>query len=237
MATSFGRRRSLDTARVYVAPLTAALVVAVNSHPGPALVLAGGLILLAGGMRSAIAYPLSLMGVTRFLLAAMPALVGLAAIGVVLVIPPEESDQFVSEMLLGIPVAIAVGVAIEVGARAYLRGAPVRVAVLDDASFAFGLRQEMAETGIDEFELVGWLDTRGRSTDPAGGPETETLRAVIEGSGIELVVRGGPSMEADDRGASYSEVAEALIDLPVRMVDGNQLYEELFGHVPMGMMD
>lgn len=43
-------------------------------------------------------------------------------------------------------------------------------------------------------------------------------------------------MEGDDRGASYSEVAEALIDLPVRMVDGNQLYEELFGHVPMGMM-
>jgi lipopolysaccharide/colanic/teichoic acid biosynthesis glycosyltransferase len=29
-------------------------------------------------------------------------------------------------------------------------------------------------------------------------------------------------------------VADACLDLPVKMVDGNQLYEELLGHVPLG---
>lgn len=237
MARSFARRRRLRNARVYLPPLVGALAVAAAGHPGPALVLAGGLLLVGGGMRGAIDYPLPLMTVTRFLLALVPGLVGLAAVGAVLVIPPEESDQFAREILPGIPFALATGLLIELGARRWLAGAPVRIAVLDDSTFAYGLRQEMKETGIDDFELVGWLDTRGRRTDPSGGPKAETLRAVIASARIELVVRGRLAGHEADRGASYDEVAEALIDLPVRMIDGNQLYEKLFGHVPMGVMD
>ena len=59
------------------------------------------------------------------------------------------------------------------------------------------------------------------------------------GERIELIVCG-PN-QADVEGTRIEDVsarvADQCLDLPVRLIAANQLYEETFGHVPVGMID
>ena len=57
--------------------------------------------------------------------------------------------------------------------------------------------------------------------------------------GIELLVCAPP--ESADHGETIenvcARVADECLDLPVRLIAANQLYEELLGHVPVGTID
>ena len=56
---------------------------------------------------------------------------------------------------------------------------------------------------------------------------------------IDLIVCGPGAGDAE--GARIEDicarVADDCLDLPVRLIAANQLYEETFGHVPVGMID
>ena len=56
---------------------------------------------------------------------------------------------------------------------------------------------------------------------------------------IELIVCGPDPGDAEGSRIEdvSARVAEECLDLPVRLIAANQLYEETFGHVPVGMID
>ena len=49
--------------------------------------------------------------------------------------------------------------------------------------------------------------------------------------------RSTPTTAPTRIGDPYALIADSCLDLPVRMLDANQLYEDLLGHVPLGTTD
>ncbi len=124
-------------------------------------------------------------------------------------------------------VAAETAMVLELFAPAWMADCPVRIATLGAPDFALALDRELAENGLRSHELTGWID------QSIGDP----LRDVILANEIDLVVRvSGPR---GLRSGRLGEEAgfESLLDLPVRTIGADQLYENLFGHVPMGTID
>ncbi|MEK6271310.1 MAG: exopolysaccharide biosynthesis polyprenyl glycosylphosphotransferase [Actinomycetota bacterium] len=120
-----------------------------------------------------------------------------------------------------------------------------RVAVIGSPGLASDLADELEAAGIRAYEVIGWL---GRE---APGPDTgrleylgglgEVRSAVLERQ-IELLVYGRAEPADASHGADpdrdpYAVIADSCLDLPVRMLEANQLYEDLLGHVPLGTTD
>ena len=127
----------------------------------------------------------------------------------------------------------------------------VRVAVIGSHEFARGLEAELEAVGVDGYRVVGCIDPEHACAERnvAGVPclgSLAELRATIIGNGIELLVLGplGPASSERAEGhflapgvsrlEVFEKVADAGLDLPVSMIEAGQLYEELFGHVPLG---
>ena len=120
----------------------------------------------------------------------------------------------------------------------------VRIGVIGSAGIARGLDEELRSAGIRSYTVVGWL----AGTDPpsdrgAGGPRRlgslESVRDVVTRHGIDLLVHStGQPTEGDEnrhgRLEVFERVAASCLDLPVRLIEANQLYEDLLGHVPLG---
>ncbi len=65
----------------------------------------------------------------------------------------------------------------------------------------------------------------------------EELRRIVRTHGIELLVHAqGPSGEVS-RLDIFEGVGAACLDLPVRLIEASQFYEELLGHVPVGQIN
>jgi lipopolysaccharide/colanic/teichoic acid biosynthesis glycosyltransferase len=67
----------------------------------------------------------------------------------------------------------------------------------------------------------------------------DEVRGAVIAERIDLIVCGpgiGDAAGARIEGVCAA-VADACLDLPVRLIAANQLYEETFGHVPVGMID
>jgi lipopolysaccharide/colanic/teichoic acid biosynthesis glycosyltransferase len=107
-----------------------------------------------------------------------------------------------------------------------LRQRPVRIATLGAPEFAMALEREVREARIREAELVGWIDVSG----------AEQLRDVVRESRIDVIVRV-PAAPGGRHVAPPQGGVEDLLDLPVRTVTADQIYEDLFGHVPLGVID
>jgi exopolysaccharide biosynthesis polyprenyl glycosylphosphotransferase len=150
-----------------------------------------------------------------------------------------------TSLLPATALALFAAVAIEVGGRRLLADNPLRVAVLGSPTFAAGLSREIEADSAQAVEVVGWLNPTA-AAPVAGSPEAEgqadgsqigtldSIRAAITEHEIDLIVRG-PGLGGSRRSRrTYDAIAEGCVDLPVRMIDGNQFYEQLFGHVPLG---
>jgi lipopolysaccharide/colanic/teichoic acid biosynthesis glycosyltransferase len=122
----------------------------------------------------------------------------------------------------------------------------VRIAVIGSEEIARGLDEEMRAAGIRSYEVVGWLSgAPGPSELQGRGPRRlgalEQIRPIVGRDMIDLLVHSiGPPHEGDDdathpsRLEIFERVAAECLDLPVRLIEGNQLYEEMLGHVPLG---
>jgi lipopolysaccharide/colanic/teichoic acid biosynthesis glycosyltransferase len=124
------------------------------------------------------------------------------------------------------------------------------VAVVGSAGFASDLADELEAARIRAYEVIGWFgheaapphsaDAAASRLDYLGG--LEAVRAAILERQIELIVcarlepAGGDDLTDADTDL-YALIADACLDLPVRMIEANQLYEELLGHVPLGTTD
>ena len=226
MPASIARRGALRRARVLLPALAAFLTGSLTAGVGPGLLLGGLVALIAAPLRR-FPMPLHLMPATRTLLAVAPPAVACGLLALADAIGPAQLSVSGTAALVTALVAAEVAMLIEIFAPAWLAARPVRIATLGAPDFALALDRELAENGIRSDVLVGWID------QSLGDP----LRDVIVANDIDLVVRvSGPR---GLRSGRLGEEAgfESLLDLPVRTIGADQLYESLFGHVPMGTID
>jgi exopolysaccharide biosynthesis polyprenyl glycosylphosphotransferase len=113
------------------------------------------------------------------------------------------------------------------------------VAVIGRREFAADFAAELTAANLRTYEIVGWISPQGPSEYRRLrwlGPLSDIRRAVVS-ERIDLLVTGPDDVEAGQSDQICANAAEECIDLPVRLISAGQLYEESFGHVPVGMID
>jgi lipopolysaccharide/colanic/teichoic acid biosynthesis glycosyltransferase len=119
---------------------------------------------------------------------------------------------------------------------------PVRVAVLS-SGLAAALAQELRTAGIRGYEVIGWIaaDAQAFPHQISGGPERlgelSDVRRLVPEHRIDLLVSCPVHGDERSRLRTLEVVADNCLDLPVRMLELSQLYEDLLGHVPLGTAD
>jgi exopolysaccharide biosynthesis polyprenyl glycosylphosphotransferase len=181
--------------------------------------------------------PLHLMPASRVLLGLMAPVVGAGAAWLTGAFAGQSHPFNEYEaVVLGAWLVMALGAWVKTRAEDGLRA---RVAVIGPREFAADFAAELEAAGVRTYDIVGWIGPDG----PAEyrrlrrlGSLSEVRRAVSS-ERIDLIVVG----PGDAEGARVEDVcagaAEECIDLPVRLIAAGQLYEEIFGHVPVGMID
>lgn len=223
---SLQRRAAFARARTLLPAIGAAVAALFVAGPGQALLLGVVVGLVAAPLRR-FPMPLHLMPTTRIVLALVPPLLGCGIFALADVFGPQTFSLSSGDALAAGLVSAEVALLIELFYPRWLCRRPLRIATLGASDFAIALERELNETGMEEAKLVGWIDESG----------AEALREVVLAHGIDLVVRvSGPRGRRSTR-LPNEDGFEVLLDLPVRTIGADQLYENLFGHVPMGAID
>ncbi|HWB68509.1 MAG TPA: exopolysaccharide biosynthesis polyprenyl glycosylphosphotransferase [Solirubrobacterales bacterium] len=120
----------------------------------------------------------------------------------------------------------------------------VRVAMIGSPALAVGLAHELQNASIRGYSVVGWLDDDRPTAEPGGGGprrlgSLNQVREVVKRHSVDLLVHSSapPGDGANPRHSRlelFERVAADCLDLPVRLIEASQLYEELLGHVPLG---
>ena len=234
---ALGARRAIDLVGLRLAPaLTAGLIVWSHCTAGQGVVVFLA-VLAAGQLLERSSFPLALMPAARIALALIAPLAGVAG-AVALMAALETSISF------GDMAAAIVGASLVLALGAWIRFrvdevASARVAVIGDRSFALALAREFEASRVHDHRLAGWI---GQPGDPGRGlawlGSLREVRRVVLEQDIELLVcaPGDDLSEVEER-AVFETVADFCLDLPVKMIGANQLYEQLLGHVPIGTID
>lgn len=179
-------------------------------------------------------YPHRLMPVSRLIVAGLPVLMGVFVAGM-LAISSVQLDA--TGLLPASALAMLAAIAVEIGGIRLLAASPMRIAVLGSPTFTAALRTELEAGRAEQVELIGWLNL-SLTPEPVGKSlqvgTLDSIRAAVTEHEIDLLVRGSGGADGNVSRQAYDEIAEGCVDLPVRMIDGSQLYEMLFGHVPLG---
>ena len=185
--------------------------------------------------------PLRLMPLASVVVRAMVPVIGvlLALATFALAGQPESASQ------MAIPVAgawIVTAFASWISLR-FESSRQVRVAMIGTPGLAMGLAHELKSAGIRSHTVVGWLADGGAPPQSGGGPHwlgsLEQVRDIVERHSIELLIHSSEvsavsGKPRQSRLALFEQVAAACLDLPVRLLEASQLYEDLLGHVPLG---
>jgi exopolysaccharide biosynthesis polyprenyl glycosylphosphotransferase len=120
---------------------------------------------------------------------------------------------------------------------------PVRIAIIGSPTLAVALAEELAHAAIRGYSVVGWLADEGPVAEPGGGSRRlgslAQVGEVVERHSVDLLAHSNraPGEDADAQPSRldlFEQVAAGCLDLPVRLIEVSQLYEELLGHVPIG---
>lgn len=213
--------------------LAAGLLVYVRSrHAGTGLLLFAAT-LGASHVLWRLSYPLHLIPAVRVVLLAAGAPLGAASLLALRALGgPHVAHSELIPPTIGALLIAALGAWVQVRLEAER---PIRMAVIGASKLARGLAAELRLAGVHSYQVVGWL---GAAEAPDSGDgmrhlgALELVRSAVAEEGIELLVCG-----PEASGHAYHEVAGGCLDLPVRMIDASQLYEELLGHVPVATID
>jgi exopolysaccharide biosynthesis polyprenyl glycosylphosphotransferase len=237
-------QRLLDLIALKVLPALAAGLIAYLhvGRVGYAVVL-GAAMLLALQLVERCALPLDLMPAARIALALVAPLLG-AVLALVLELGAGDHVALgpLEPSVIGAWLVLALGAWVTVH---FQEGRPARVAVIGSAGFASDIAAELGAAGIRGYEVIGWFGAAAPATHSEQLECLGTLdgvRAAVIARRVELLVwareetseqRGGVDGGSDP----CALIADSCLDLPVRMIEANQLYEELLGHVPLGTID
>ena len=184
-------------------------------------------------------FPLELMPATRVLISLFTPLLGVVIAW--LLIAAADTPHPVGDY---VPIVLGTWLVLALGAWVRMRLSPglrARVAVIGGRDFAADLTTELAASGVDRFEVVGWI---GRSASAEYRRlrwlgELDDVGAAVVAERIDLLVCAPRAEEAEGvrLDSVFERVTDACLDMPVRLISANQLYEEVLGHVPVGTID
>jgi lipopolysaccharide/colanic/teichoic acid biosynthesis glycosyltransferase len=235
---------------VYLAPAATAGAIA-SAHTGRVgdAVLLLSVVLGATVLLERVRYPLHLMPGSQVPLSVAPSLLaGTAA----LVLMVSGSINLTVPELFSVTVAASLiallGRVVQVRFEA---SRPIRVVMISSYSLAASLARELRSAGVEGYSVVGWINVGESSAERLNGIRRlgtlSELRSIVTANHIDLLVcgpdRGSALVGGEDPDGGlrsvevYDHIARACLDLPVRMLDTNQLFEELLGHVPIGTID
>ena len=193
--------------------------------------------LAAGQVLERSPFPLSLLPAARILLALVAPVLGVgAAVLAMAALDVAISFADMAAAVVGAWLVLALGAWIRYRVDEV---ASARVAVIGDRSFALALALEFEAAGVHDHRLAGWI---GRPGEAGHGltwlGSLREVRGIVIDQDIELLVcaPGDDLSEVEER-AVFETVADFCLDLPVKMIAANQLYEQLLGHVPIGTID
>jgi lipopolysaccharide/colanic/teichoic acid biosynthesis glycosyltransferase len=236
-------QRLLDLLAFGIAPAAAAGLIAADHLHGPrsgALVFIA--VLAASWALGRNRFPLRLMPLAAFLVRALAPVLGAALALAVCAAAGRPASA-------GALVAPVAGAWIVTAFAAWIKhrfdaSRPVRIAVIGPPSLAVALAEELEGTGIRSHTVIGWLaDDRPTAEPGAGGPRRlgslKQLEEVVSRHSVDLLAHSNRPPGEDGEGHPprlelFEQVAAACLDLPVRLIEIGQLYEELLGHVPIG---
>ncbi len=187
-------------------------------------------------------YPLHLMPAARLLLAIAGPAMGAA---VLIALDPAARIPPV-DLVSGAAAAIAIAILGRWNETRFEVERPVATAVIGSPAFTSSFADQLEVAGIRSHRIVGWLGSGSSAASVAGEGSLGALsnvRSVVIDHGIDLLVCAPPENGGSSGGTAQDasdvcrEVADTCLDLPVRMIDANQLYEQLFGHVPIATID
>jgi exopolysaccharide biosynthesis polyprenyl glycosylphosphotransferase len=183
--------------------------------------------------------PMHLIPGARLVLAGSAPVAGaIAAYAILTAAGGPDSFGWTIPALLGAWLLLALGAWIRVRTVDRI---DARVAVLGSPGFTRALADELKAADIRGHSVVGWI---GHEAPVSGDDPVSRLgslgsiRETVLRQRIDLLVVAPPdSHSAASEAEVYERVADACLDLPVRTIGANQLYEELLGHVPLGTID
>ena len=240
--TALRAQRMLGALAYGVAPAAAAALIAIghlDSAGRGAVVFAA--VLFANWLLTRSRYPLLLMPLASLLVrVCVPVLGAGIALGVFAAAGrPASAGQLVASVV-GAWIVSAFAVWSKLRFEAVR---PVRIAVIGSRTVALGLRHELENAKIRSHMVVGWIADDRPMAEPGGGPRRlgsfAQVGEVVQRHSVDLLVHSlkpsGPDGKAfPSRLELFERVAAQCLDLPVRLIEAGQLYEDLLGHVPLG---
>jgi exopolysaccharide biosynthesis polyprenyl glycosylphosphotransferase len=233
-------QRLIDLLALRLAPSAAAGLIAYShtGQPGESLIVFAA-IFATSHLIARSRFPLALMPTSRIVVALAAPILGGAVAWLVLSAAgdPYPVAQY-QAVILGAWLVVALGAWIKLHLADGMRA---RVAVIGPRGFAADLAAEIAASGVRAYEVVGWIGGEGpaeyRRLRWLG--DLRDVRASVVEERIELLICAPPvaDTEGDRIEDVCAQVADECLDLPVRLIAANQLYEETFGHVPIGTID
>jgi exopolysaccharide biosynthesis polyprenyl glycosylphosphotransferase len=236
-------QRLIDLIGLKLVPALAAglLAYAHLRNTGAAVLIAASM-LAAPCLVARTELPIEMMSAARLALGLMTPVTGVAlALAVTAVSGLRLELGAVIAPLIGALLVMALGAWVK--AR-FAEARRVRVAVIGPQEFAAGLAYELRVAEVSGYDVVGWLGhpvlaRHDRSLKWLG--ELDDVHSAVLDHGIELlvcadnesVVPGATEVQGD----LPALLTQSCLDLPVRMIDANQFYEGLLGHVPLGTID
>ncbi|MEX2108293.1 MAG: sugar transferase [Solirubrobacterales bacterium] len=231
-----------------IAPAVTAGIMAIGHLGGPGsglLVFAS--VLLANWVLTHNRYPLHLM---PFAAAFVRALVPILGAGLTLaVLAAADRPGSVSSMVTPVIGAWIVTAFVAWSKLRFDAARPVRIAIIGSPTLAVGLAEELSNSKIRNYTVVGWVADDRPTTDPGKGAPRRLgsftqIREVVQRHSVDLIAhsnRPSPNkLSAIDEDAFpprleiFERIAADCLDLPVRLIEVGQLYEDLLGHVPLG---
>jgi exopolysaccharide biosynthesis polyprenyl glycosylphosphotransferase len=185
--------------------------------------------------------PLHLMPLAALVVRAVTPAVGLAT--ALLVFAAAGAPEPAVDMLVPLAGAwIATVVAVGLN-RQFQSSRQVRIALIGSPGIAIGLDYELQAARIRGYKVIGWLGDHHNGGQSDGGPrclgDLGDVREIVGRHSIELLVHSNGAATAISqpqisRLELFEWVASTCLDLPVRLIEATQLYEDLLGHVPLG---
>ena len=231
-------QRLLDLIALKTAPAAVGgAITYLHTGEGGYAVLSAISMLAAARLLEPRAMPMALMPASRVVVGLAGPVIGLSAAALaVLAAGRRVGIGQLESAVIGAWLTIALGAWVSGRFSADSR---VRIGVIGSHGLAAQLAAELDAAGIRSHEIVGWFGPRsgepGR-TGPGWLGELGALRAEVVENQIDLLICE-PVPIREPSADAYSRIAAACLDLRVRVIDANQLYEDLLGHVPLGTVD
>jgi exopolysaccharide biosynthesis polyprenyl glycosylphosphotransferase len=234
-------KRLLGFVALRLAPaLALGALAAVHSRSATAGALASLVAVVAGGRMAASGPALHASALVEAALHTVPLALGATAVTVAGAIDGRAGAGPAIPALFGASLVLALGFWVK---QRFEPACAVRIAAIGSPDYAARLAAELRDAGVSGYLVCGWIDA-GTGPDWDAARDAQRLgslaciREITRRERIDLLVHGFSGDSRTAEGARiFDIVAGACLDLPVRMLESSQLYEELLGHVPLAEID